>query len=138
MLYRKLHDLYKIKFITELKKSMKQLFTFIFSLSWVFSFSQTKISIDSVSSHKDQLVTVCGKVYGTKFLDKSQITFIDLGAAYPDAPLTIVILGKDRANFKESPETLYSDKQICVTGVIKEYKGKLEIDVETPKEIVIK
>lgn len=116
---------------------MKQLFTFIFSLSSILSFSQTKISIDSISNHKDELVTVCGKVYGTKFLDKSQITFIDLGAVYPDAPLTIVILGKDRANFKENPETLYSDKQICVTGVIKEYKGKWEIDVETPKDITI-
>jgi len=116
---------------------MKQLFTFIFSFSSILSFSQTKISIDSVSNHKGELVTVCGKVYGTKFLDKSQITFIDLGAAYPDAPVTIVILEKYRANFKEKPETLYSDKQICVTGVIKEYKGKLEIDVETPKEIAI-
>lgn len=116
---------------------MKQLFTCIFSFSSILSFSQTKISIDSVSNHKGELVTVCGRVYGTKFLDKPQITFIDLGATYPDAPITIVILEKDRANFKENPETLYSDKQICVTGVIKEYKGKMEIDVETPKDIII-
>lgn len=116
---------------------MKQLFIFIFSLLPVLSFSQTKISIDSISNHKDELVTVCAKVYGIKFLDKSQITFIDLGAAYPDASLTVVILGKDRANFKEKPEALYSDKRICVTGVIKEYKGKPEIEVETPKNITI-
>ncbi|HEY5371004.1 MAG TPA: hypothetical protein VIJ75_18620 [Hanamia sp.] len=114
---------------------MKLLFTSILFFSCLASFSQAKISIDSVRKHNGELVTVCSKVYGTKFLDKSQITFIDLGARYPDAPLTIVILGKDRTNFPQSPETLYTDKQICVTGVIKEYKGKFEIDVENPKEI---
>lgn len=116
---------------------MKPLFTFMFSLSCFLAVAQKKIPIDSVTSHKGELVTVCGKVYGTKFLEKSQITFIDLGAPYPDAPLTLVIFEKDKANFPQSPETLYADKQICVTGVIKEYKGKLEIDVENPKEIVI-
>lgn len=116
---------------------MKLLFTSILFFSCLATFAQAKISIDSVSKHKGELVTVCGKVYGIKFLDKSQITFIDLGARYPDAPLTVVILAKDRANFPQSPETLYADKQICVTGVIKEYKGKLEIDVEAPKEIVV-
>ena len=116
---------------------MKPLFTFIFSLLCIASVAQTKISIDSVNSHKGELVTVCGKVYGTKTLEKSQITFIDLGAHYPDAPLTLVIFEKDKVNFPQSPETLYADKQICVTGMIKEYKGKLEIDVESPKEIVV-
>lgn len=116
---------------------MKYLFTFIFSFSCLASFAQTKIPIDSLNSHKGELATVCGKVYGTKFLEKSQMTFIDLGAPYPDAPLTIVIFEKDKANFPQSPATLYADKQICVTGVIKEYKGKLEIDVEGLKEIVV-
>jgi DNA/RNA endonuclease YhcR with UshA esterase domain len=116
---------------------MKPLFTTILFFLCFRSFAQTKISIDSVNNHKGELVTVCAKVYGTKFLDKSQITFIDLGAHYPDAPLTVVILAKDRANFPQSPETLYADKQICVTGVIKEYKGKLEIDVESPKGIAM-
>lgn len=116
---------------------MKHLFTLLFFVSCLASVAQTKIPIDSVNNYKDKLVTVCGKVYGTKYLEKSQITFIDLGAAYPDAPLTVVILTKDKANFPQSPENLYADKQICVTGVIKEYKGKLEIDVESSKEIVL-
>lgn len=99
---------------------MKPLFTCIFSLWCLVSVAQTKISVDSVNSHKGELVIVCGKVFGSKYLEKSQLTFIDLGALYPDAPLTIVIFGKDRTNFPESPETLYADKQICVTGKITE------------------
>jgi DNA/RNA endonuclease YhcR with UshA esterase domain len=116
---------------------MKHIFTFILCLACLVSAAQTKISIDSVNNYKGKLVTICDKVYGIKSLEKSQITFIDLGAAYPDAPLTVVILGKDKANFTKSPETLYAGKHVCVTGTIKEYKGKLEIDVETPKEIVV-
>ncbi|MEO8962499.1 MAG: hypothetical protein ABI325_11500 [Ginsengibacter sp.] len=99
--------------------------------------AQTKIPVDSVNSHKGELVIVCGKVFGSKYLEKSQLTFIDLGAAYPDAPLTIVIFEKSRANFPKSPETLYADKLICVTGKITEYNGKLQIVVESPKEIVV-
>lgn len=116
---------------------MKHLFTVLLSLSCLGSVAQTQIPIDSVNNYKDKLVTVCAKVYGTKYLENSQITFIDLGDAYPDAPLTVVILAKDKPNFPKSPEKLYADKQICVTGVIKEYKGKLEIDVDSPKEIAV-
>lgn len=116
---------------------MKHLFILVFSLSCLSSVAQTKIPVDSAKNYKDKLVTICAKVYGIKYLEKSEITFIDLGAAYPDAPLTVVILAKDKANFPQNPETLYSDKQICVTGTIKEYEGRLEIDVESPDQIAV-
>jgi len=32
---------------------------------------------------------------------------------------------------------MYADKNVCVTGTIKEYKGRYEIDVTKPAEIVI-
>jgi len=98
---------------------------------------QTKISIDSVANHIGDRVTVCSKVYGTKLLDKSQTTFINLGAAYPNSPLTLVIFSKDRPNFKEAPEVMYANKTICVTRLVKEYEGKAEIIVTSPEEIKI-
>ena len=75
-----------------------------------------------------------GGVYGVKSLEK--VTFINVGAKYPNAPLTIVIFAKDLANFKDTPEKLYGNHSICVTGVLKEYKGKTEIIVSKPDEIV--
>ena len=102
------------------------------------TFSQTKINIEDVAKHVGENVTVCWKVYGTKYLDGSGVTFINLGAAYPSSPLTLVIFSKDRSNFSRIPEQLYSDKQICVTGKIKEYKGKDEIIISKPDEIIIK
>lgn len=99
------------------------------------SFAQTKISIDSISTNMGETVQICSKVYGIKSLDK--VTFINLGSAYPNSPLTIVIFAKDLLNFNSTPEELYKSKQICVTGKLAEYKGKPQIVVTKPDEIIV-
>lgn len=98
-------------------------------------FCQTKISIDSIANHIGEKVTICAKVYGTKSLEK--LTFINIGAAYPSSPLKVVIFAKDRSNFKEEPAAMYADKNICVTGIVKEFKGKYEIIVNSPNDIEV-
>ncbi|HSN09225.1 MAG TPA: hypothetical protein VLS85_09305 [Hanamia sp.] len=99
------------------------------------AFCQSSIAIDSASAHIGEAVTVCSKVYGVKSL--KTITFINLGAAYPHSPLTIVIRAEDRGHFPQPAETMYADKKVCVTGTIKEYKGRYEIDITQPAEITI-
>ena len=99
------------------------------------AFCQRMISVDSASTHVGDSVTVCSKVYGVKSLEK--ITFINLGAAYPNSPLTIVIRAEDKGNFPKPAETIYENKNVCVTGTIKEYKGRYEIDVTGPAAIAI-
>ena len=105
-----------------------------------FALCQAATNIDSLGNHVGEKVTVCNKVYWTKFLEQAnkQPTFLNLGAAYPDNPLTVVIFGDDRKNFNQAPEIMYDEKEICVTGEIKEFKGKPEIIVDNPDEIVIK
>jgi DNA/RNA endonuclease YhcR with UshA esterase domain len=51
--------------------------------------------------------------------------------------LTIVIFAGDKAKFKEPIEPMYDDKNICVTGTLKEYNGKPEIIVSKPEDIII-
>lgn len=105
-------------------------------LSASIASAQYKISLDSLKQYIGQSVTVCNEVFGVKTTDK--ITYINLGAKYPNAPLTIIIFKKDlEANFKETPEKLYGNQHICVTGVVKEYKGKMEIVVSKPEDIVV-
>lgn len=117
---------------------MKGLFIIILAIFFSSqAFSQAKINIEDVGKHVGDNVTVCTKVFGIKYFDKSQLTLLNLGAAYPASPLTVVIFGKDLINFKEAPEKMYADKDICVTGVIKEFKGKNEIIVSAPSAIVI-
>lgn len=103
------------------------------------SYCQNKISIDSLSKHIGEKATICDKVYSTKFLEQSnkQPTFLNLGATYPDNPLTIVIFGDDRKNFTQPSEEFYINKNVCVTGELKEFHGKLEIVVKTPDVIKI-
>lgn len=61
--------------------------------------------------------------------------FLDIDGKYPNSKLTVVIFQDDLKNFKEYPERFYKDKQICITGEIKEYKKKIEIVMKEEKEI---
>lgn len=101
--------------------------------------AQEKISPEDASKYVGRQVIVCSKVFGVKFLDKSktQPTFINVGAAYPNSPLTIMIEFKNRKDFSPTPEELYTGKDICVTGEIKEFKGRYEIVVAKPGDIVV-
>ena len=51
--------------------------------------------------------------------------------------IKVVILGSSRPNFKEKPELYYDNKKVCVTGTIKEYKGKPEMIINNESEIKI-
>ena len=72
-----------------------------------------EINANDASSYIGKTVKVCSLVYGTKELN-SGMTFINLGAAYPNAPLTLVIYADDRNNFKNNPSRYYDEKKVCV------------------------
>lgn len=115
---------------------MKKLTIALLSLiSSACAFSQTTISIDSVNNYIGRNVIICNEVYGVKTTDK--VTYINLGAAYPNSPLTVIIFTKDLANFPESPEKMYGNQHVCVTGPLKEYKGKVEIIISKPEDLKV-
>lgn len=66
-----------------------------------------------------------------------RVNMINLGGAYPNQKLTIMINGKDRSKFPVVPEDAFKDKNICVTGKVIQYKGKPEIVVDDPSQITI-
>lgn len=117
---------------------LKTISLFIAALFFAaFSQGQTKVSIDSISSHIGDSITVCSKVFSTRYLDRSnrQPTFLDIGADYPNSLLTVVIFGDDREKFTGFPEVLYANKNICVTGKLQDFKGRPEIIVTSPDQI---
>jgi len=97
------------------------------------------ISVDDAASYEGKVVTICTKVYGGKFLDKSNgtPTLLNLGADFPNSPLTVMIWGADRKHFTNKPEEYYKGKQVCVTGKVVMYKGKPEIIITKENEIVV-
>jgi len=79
---------------------------------------------------------VCGKVASTRYAaaTRGRPTFLNLDKAYPNQVFTVLIWGENREKFG-SPEEMYRDKQICVTGKIAEYKSAPEIVVSEPQNI---
>ena len=83
--------------------------------------------------HVGELKTVCGKVESAYYAPREtgQPTFLNLGGAYPNHLLAVVIWGEHRQRF-EQPEVYYRGRRICVTGVLETYGGKAELVVESP------
>lgn len=115
---------------------------FFFTVSIVlfsqFIFSQKIVPIDSVSAHVGETIKVCDKVAGT-FVTKSDrpLTYLNLGADFPNAKLTIVIFQKDIVNFPMTPSDHYKGKNICITGKVSVYKDRLQIIANKPDQIEI-
>ena len=118
---------------------MKKLLSAIFLMGFfsLQSFAQTTITPDEASKHIGETVNICGKVFGGRFFESSekQTTLLNMGAAFPASPVTIVISGENRKKFSFKPEEFYKDKNICVKGEVKEFKGKSEIHVTEVSQI---
>lgn len=62
---------------------------------------------------------------------------MNVGPEYRGSPLTLVVFKNDIPKFKASLENMYSDKNICVTGLLQLYKEKAEIIITDSRQIVI-
>jgi hypothetical protein len=115
----------------------KVLFLLAICLFTAPAFSQLVINPEDAAKHVGEKVTVCGKIYGGKFLEnaKKQPTFLNMGDKYPGQPLTIVIWGDLRAKLGYKPEERYDGQEICVTGTITLYKEKPQIEVTEEAQI---
>jgi hypothetical protein len=88
--------------------------------------------------HLGEKATVCGNVVSTHFSESTHgsPTFLNLDEPYPKQVFTILIWGNDRSKFGV-PETKYAHKQVCVTGLIKIYKGAPEVIASEPSQIEV-
>jgi len=114
---------------------MNKLILIIFVLFVHESFSQQRIPSSEIAKHLGDSVTICDKVYGARYLDRTSLTLMNLGNEFPNQLLTVVIKGNDRNKFRFKPEEVYAHKKICVTGRVTEYAGKPQIVVTEPRQI---
>lgn len=112
--------------------------TVILVLFSKFLFSQTTISVDSVSSYIGQHIKICDKV-SDAFQPKGDIkmTYINFGGKFPDNTFTVVIFPADLPNFSFIPADHYKNQKVCVTGIAAEFKGKPQIVAKFPDQIEI-
>jgi DNA/RNA endonuclease YhcR with UshA esterase domain len=104
-----------------------------------FAQPQTRgITAAEAKNHIGEKSTVCGNVVSTHYSTrtKGSPTFLNLDEPYPNQVFTILIWGSDRAKFGD-PESKYNGRNVCVTGLIKDYKGVPEVVVEQPSQIEV-
>ena len=90
-------------------------------------------------NHVGEKATVCGNVVSSHYArsSKGRPTFLDLDVSYPNPVFTAIIWGDDRRKFGRT-EVKYSEKNICVTGKIKQYHGVAEMVLYSPRQIRVK
>jgi len=117
---------------------MKKLLLLITSICfWQISFSQT-VPLDSVKFYEGRTITVCSKVQST-YVTKGdkKTTYINFGNPYPNTTFTVVIFEGDLPNFKNTPSVYLKDKNVCITGKVKIYKGKPEMIVNKEEQLKV-
>ena len=97
-----------------------------------------KLTTAEAKDHFGEQATVCGKVASTRYAatTRGKPTFLNLDKPYPSQVFTVLIWGDNREKFG-NPEEKYSDKQVCVTGKITEYRKAPEIVVSEPQNIEV-
>ena len=95
--------------------------------------AQSIIPAKNTAKYFGHKIKVCDKVYGSSHT--SDGTLLYLGEEQPKQLLTIIIKASNLAKFKGHPDIDFKGKDICVTGVVINDKGKPEIIVTEPKQI---
>jgi hypothetical protein len=92
-------------------------------------FAQVQINLKDAARYNGDSVVVCGKVFGGRFFSdsKDSLTLLNVGAAYPNQQLTLVIRPEVRKRFTGAPETLFKDKSVCIFGKVSMYNDKPQI-----------
>jgi len=120
----------------------KGLFLIIGVLIWVAPSVAQQEYINPIDAPKfiGMEKTVCGTVASATYAvrTKGRPTFLNLDQPYPKQIFTVVIWGSDRNKFQNPPESFFRGKRICVTGIIEEFRGKPEIIVRSPDQIILK
>jgi micrococcal nuclease len=81
--------------------------------------------------HIGENATICGAVASATFAAHTQgtPTFLNLDQPYPTHIFTVMIWGNDRPKFSK-PEVIYKGKRLCITGIIKNFRGRPEVVVQ--------
>jgi hypothetical protein len=114
---------------------MKNILIILLCIRATSSSAQTEIKIDDAKNHVGDLVKICTKIYGGKFLERDTLTLLNAGGNYPDAPLTIIIRAAALKEFND-PVSYYRGANVCVTGKVELFKNKPQIVLTSKSQIV--
>ena len=114
------------------------LLPFVAIIFSMFTYAQKEIKLEEVKDHVGDSITVKGKIFGIKYFEnaKNQPTLINVGAAYPNQLLTIVIYGDVRKKLTyDISDKKYSQGMAIVTGKVELFKDKPQIVINDPSQL---
>lgn len=83
-----------------------------------------------------QKKTVCGTVVSTRIWKDNKAVFINLDQKFPNQIFSATIWGNSIPNFSYEPASTLINCNVCITGVIDEYKGTPSIELKNEKAII--
>lgn len=100
---------------------------------------EVRIEASEASGYIGTVAKVCGEVSTAEYLPEigGRPTFINLGPSYPNQHFTAVIWEKNRSRWSPIPEKQYTNRHICVTGLINRHENTPQIEVRHPDQISI-
>lgn len=98
---------------------------------------EIQINSDEAQNHIGEAAEVCGKVANARFIPHidGKPTFINFDRPNPNQTFTTVIWGENRSKWKQLPENIYPENEVCVTGRIESHQGTPQIEVKNPEQI---
>lgn len=93
------------------------------------------VSPQETASHVGKSVVVKGVVDEVHTSDRGNV-FLNMGGHYPDQAFTGFIRARDASAF--SNVRSYQGKTVNMSGTIKLYKGKPEIELHSPSQLGVK
>lgn len=125
-----------------MKKILFSALVFLFFLGFPLGLasSQVGISPEEAGQYVNKFASVCGKAVQSIYMPDlaNQPTFIYLEKPYPDQIFTVVIWGSNRTRFPRPPDALFTGTDICVGGMIINYRDTPQIIVDDPAQIRVK
>jgi TonB family protein len=99
---------------------------------------KTPVSLSEIGLFEGDSVTVSGKVFTARYLEntKTKPTLLNIGAPYPDQPLTVVIENENRKKFPR-PEEEYLHKTVRITGKVVSLQGNPQIVLYNTEQIEV-
>lgn len=98
---------------------------------------EIQVNSNEAKDHIGKAAEVCGVVASARLIQQigGNPTFINFDQPNPNQTFTAVIWGENRSKWESPPESIYPEKEICVTGRIESHEGTPQIEVIHPDQI---
>ena len=98
-----------------------------------------EINVRDIARHIGDSVRFCTKVLHTRFFESAtnRPTLLEVNDNFSSQLVNIVIWEHDRKNFSKPPETLYDQKDVCITGFVESLNNIPQVVLRSKNQITL-